>query len=178
MSWLFFAAAALVIALDQFTKKIVTTTFLPGESRIVVPHIFFLTYVQNHKGAFGFFGGHPLLMAAVALVVVLVFYSWYRQDGASTATHLIFGLILGGAIGNIVDRLRFGYVVDFFDVHLQGTPYYWPVFNVADSAISIGIISLLLLIMFHDRRRKTVLQPASAGSLAAENAGSEGPALR
>ena len=172
MSWLFFAAAALVIALDQIVKKTIMATFLPGESRIVIPHVFWLTYVQNHKGAFGLFGGHPLIMAAVALAVVLLFYSWYRQDGASTATHLIFGLILGGAIGNIIDRVRFGFVIDFFDLH------WWPVFNVADSAISVGIVSLLLLIAFHDRRRKpAAVQPSSAAALAPENAGPEGPAL-
>jgi len=173
MSWLFFVAATLVIALDQITKKVVAATFLPGESRIVVPHVFWLTYVQNHKGAFGLFGGHPLFMAAIALGVVVIFYSWYRQDGANAATHLIFGLILGGAIGNIIDRLRFGYVVDFFDLH------WWPVFNVADSAISIGIASLLLTIVFHDRRRRAMAAPpaSSAEALAPENAGPQGPAL-
>lgn len=173
MSWLFFLAAAVVIALDQIVKKTIVSTFLPGESRIIIPHVFWLTYVQNHKGAFGLFGGHPLIMAAVALGVVVVFYSWYRQDGATTATHLIFGLILGGAIGNIIDRVRFGYVVDFFDLH------WWPVFNVADSAISVGIISLLLLIAFHDRRRKVATaSPSGAAAEAFENAGPEGPAVR
>ena len=173
MSWLFYVAAALVIVLDQITKRVVMTTFLPGESRIVVPHVFWLTYVQNHRGAFGLFGGHPLFMAAIALGVVILFYTWYRQDGANAPTHIIFGLILGGAIGNIIDRLRFGYVVDFFDLH------WWPVFNVADSAISVGIISLLLLLAFHDRRRKAApVAPASGpGALAPENAGPEGPAL-
>jgi len=173
MSWLFFVAATLVITLDQITKKIVAATFLPGESRIVIPHVFWLTYVQNHKGAFGLFGGHPLFMAAIALAVVVIFYSWYRQDGPNASTHIIFGLILGGAIGNIIDRLRFGYVVDFFDLH------WWPVFNVADSAISIGIASLLLMIAFHDRRRRAMATPPTSGAeLAPENAGPEGPAVR
>ena len=105
---------------------------------------------------------------------MIVFYTWYRQDGANAPTHVIFGLILGGAIGNIIDRLRFGYVVDFFDLH------WWPVFNVADSAISIGIISLLLLLAFHDKRRKEAAVPpgGSTGALAPENAGPDGPALR
>jgi signal peptidase II len=147
MSWLFFLVAGLVVAADQVSKKALASHFLPDESRTVIPHALWLTYVQNRHGAFGLFGSHPLLLAVVALAVVLVFYYWYRQDGATTLTHVAFGLILGGAIGNIVDRLRFGYVVDFIDLR------WWPVFNVADSAISIGVTLLLLRILLHDRRR-------------------------
>ena len=146
MSLLFFFMAALVVALDQVTKKSIVTHFLPNESRPVIPHALWLTYVQNQEGAFGLFGTHPLVLAAVALAVVLVFYYWYRQDGSTLLTHVAFGLILGGAIGNIIDRVRFGYVVDFLDLR------WWPVFNVADSAISIGVGLLLLRILLQDRR--------------------------
>lgn len=143
--------AALVVAGDQYTKHIISTTFLPDESRIVIPHVVYLTYVQNSHGAFGLFGSHPLLLAAFASAVLIGFFLWYRSTGnAGMTTHIAFGLILGGAIGNIADRMRLSYVVDFIDFR------WWPVFNVADSAISIGVCLLLIRMLIHDKK----VQPA------------------
>ncbi|MBV8170366.1 MAG: signal peptidase II [Candidatus Eremiobacteraeota bacterium] len=153
MSLLFYVVAALIVGFDQLTKHEIATHFLPDESRIVIPHVLWLTYVQNHRGAFGLFGSHPLLLAAFALGVVFVFYIWYRQDGATALTHMAFGLILGGAIGNILDRVRLGYVVDFIDFKTTG----YPVFNAADSAITIGVALLLLRILVHERRPAAVV---------------------
>jgi signal peptidase II len=139
--------AMLVVAADQYTKHVVATTFMPEESRIVIPHVVYLTYVQNSHGAFGLFGSHPLLLAAFASAVLIGFFLWYRSTGsAGITTHIAFGLILGGAIGNIADRMRLSYVVDFIDFR------WWPVFNVADSAISIGVILLLVRMLIHDRK--------------------------
>jgi signal peptidase II len=157
MSFVFFLVAALVVGLDQLTKHAIATHFLPDESRIVVQHVLWLTYVQNHRGAFGMFGSHPLLLAGFALAVVLVFYYWYRQDGATMLTHVAFGLILGGAVGNILDRVRLGYVVDFIDFKTIG----YPVFNVADSSITIGVVLLLLRILVHERRREPQAVPVA-----------------
>ena len=143
--------AALVVAGDQYTKHVIATTFLPDESRIVIPHVVYLTYVQNSHGAFGLFGSHPLLLAAFASAVLIGFFLWYRSTGnAGMTTHIAFGLILGGAIGNIADRMRLSYVVDFIDFR------WWPVFNVADSAISIGVCLLLIRMLIHDKK----VQPA------------------
>ena len=143
--------AALVVAGDQYSKHVISTTFLPEESRIVIPHVVYLTYVQNSQGAFGLFGSHPLLLAAFASAVLIGFFLWYRSTGnAGMTTHIAFGLILGGAIGNIADRMRLSYVVDFIDFR------WWPVFNVADSAISIGVCLLLIRMLIHDKK----VQPA------------------
>lgn len=136
-----------VIAVDRVSKAAVANHFLPGESRIVIPHVLYLTYVQNYHGAFGLFGTHPLLLTAAASVVLIGFYLWYRKEGAGAQVHIAFALIFGGAVGNIVDRLRFGYVHDFIDFRV------WPVFNVADSAITIGVGLLLLQMLFHEKRR-------------------------
>jgi len=157
MSFVFFLVAALVVGLDQLTKHAIATHFLPDESRIVIPHVLWLTYVQNHRGAFGMFGSHPLLLAGFALAVVLVFYYWYRQEGATLLTHTAFGLILGGAVGNILDRVRLGYVIDFIDFKTTG----YPVFNVADSSITIGVALLLLRILVHERRQQAAAAPAA-----------------
>ena len=142
------ALALAVIIVDHVTKKIVATHFLPGESRIVVPHVLYLTYVQNYHGAFGLFGTHPLLLTAAASAVLIGFYVWYRREGAAAQVHVAFALIFGGAVGNIIDRLHFGYVHDFIDFR------FWPVFNVADSAITIGVGLLLLQMLVREKHRE------------------------
>src|ERR1700736_6639280 len=145
------ALALAVIIVDHVTKTAVATLFLPGESRIVIPHVLYLTYVQNYHGAFGLFGTHPLLLTASAALVLVGFYLWYRKEGATPFVHVAFALIFGGAVGNIIDRLRFGYVHDFIDLRV------WPVFNVADSAITVGVLLLLVQMLAHERR-----QPAAS----------------
>ena len=142
----FWLAAAAVLALDQYTKHIVATNFAVDESRIAVPHLLFWTYVQNHAGAFGLFGTQPWLLVGMALAVLAIFwYSFREQAVASPLVRVAFGAIAGGAIGNIVDRFHYGYVVDFIDLR------WWPVFNVADSCITIGVALLLFVSLQRDR---------------------------
>ena len=148
MKRLFALVAVLVIVVDQLVKHWVSTSFMPDESRIFVPHVLWLTYVQNQHGAFGLFGSHPLILAALASVVLVSFFIWYRQERGGWGTHVAFALILGGAIGNIADRIRLGYVVDFFDLR------WFPVFNVADSCITIGVALLLLRMIVHEAKPK------------------------
>ena len=144
MRRLFVLVAVLVVAVDQLTKHLVKSLFLPNESRIIIPHVLWFTYVQNQHGAFGLFGSHPLILAGLASIVLIMFFLWYRQERGGWSTHIAFALILGGAIGNIVDRIRLGFVVDFFDLR------WFPVFNVADSCITIGVILLLLRMLYHE----------------------------
>ena len=136
-----FGVAAVVVALDQYTKHLVTSSFLPGESRFVIPHFLKWTYEQNEHGAFGLFGSSPVLLILMALIVLLIFwYSFRDQAGKSLLVRIAFGMILGGAIGNIVDRLHYRYVVDFIDFYRI-----WPnIFNLADACITIGVILLIL----------------------------------
>jgi signal peptidase II len=112
---------------------------MPGESRLIVPHLFYLTYVQNTHGAFGLFGDRTWLLVAISVVVLGIFYVAFREAAAqSLLVRIAFGAILGGALGNIIDRLQRHFVVDFIDVRV------WPVFNLADSFITIGVALLLL----------------------------------
>lgn len=132
-------AALAALGLDQIVKNIVATTFSPGESRVAIPHVLYWTFVQNHRGAFGLFGNQAWILVAMAIAVLAVF--WFSFKDAAAASHLVqlaFGGIAGGAIGNIVDRFHYGFVVDFIDVR------WWPVFNIADSCISIGVVLLVL----------------------------------
>lgn len=133
--------AIVVFGLDRLSKAAVLSQFVPGESRLVVPHLLWWTYVQNNHGAFGLFGSSPLLLILLALIVLGVFaFAFKDQVRRSALVRVAFGMILGGAVGNIVDRLQHQWVVDFIDFKTI-----WPnVFNVADSAITIGVLLLVL----------------------------------
>ncbi len=135
----FWLAAATALAFDQATKYLVATTFTPGESRIAIPHLLYWTYVQNHRGAFGLFGSQAWLLVGMSVAVLAIFWFAFRDAAAqSPLVRVAFGGIVGGAIGNIVDRFHYGFVVDFIDLR------WWPVFNVADSCITIGVALLVL----------------------------------
>jgi signal peptidase II len=135
------AVAIGVLWLDQYTKHLVIRAFLPGESRFVIPHFLKWTYERNFHGAFGLFGSNAVLLIAMAIVVLVLFWYSFRESAArSRLVRIAFGMIVGGAIGNIVDRLHYGYVIDFVDFYRI-----WPnIFNVADSCITVGVALLLL----------------------------------
>jgi signal peptidase II len=141
--------AAAVIALDQYTKYLISTTLgLYGRIE-VMPGFLDIIHIRNSGVAFGFlkgFGSQYKTLSLVGVAAVAVFLlgfliSQIRREQKLQAFSL--ALILGGAIGNIIDRFRLGEVVDFVDAHWQDL-YHWPAFNVADMAISIGIVLLLI----------------------------------
>ena len=133
--------AILVLWADQFSKHVVITSFLPGESRFVIPHFLKWTYERNFHGAFGLFGNSPVMLIGMAIVVLVLFWFSFRDAAAkSLVVRIAFGMIVGGAIGNIVDRLHYGYVIDFIDFYRI-----WPnIFNVGDSCITVGVGLLLI----------------------------------
>ena len=133
--------AILVLWADQFTKHLISTQFLPGESRYVIPHLLKWTYERNIHGAFGLFGNNAVVLIGMAIVVLVLFWFSFRDAAArSTTVRIAFGMIVGGAIGNIVDRLHYGYVIDFIDFYRI-----WPnIFNVGDSCITVGVGLLLI----------------------------------
>jgi|SRR5579864_5818959 len=141
--------AALVVAADQLSKNYIAKHFLPGESRMVIPGLLRWTYEQNQHGAFGLFGDSPALLIAMAAIVLAVFWLSFREQAKhSLVVRIAFGMILGGAIGNIVDRLHYRFVIDFIDFYKI-----WPnIFDVADSCITAGVI-LLILSSLAPRRR-------------------------
>ncbi len=142
--------AILVLWADQFTKGLVVKSFLPGESRYVIPHFLKWTYERNLHGAFGLFGSSAVLLIGMAIVVLVLFWFSFREAaGRSLVVRIAFGMIVGGAIGNIVDRLHHGYVIDFIDFYRI-----WPnIFNVGDSCITVGV-GLLLLSSLATRRQR------------------------
>jgi signal peptidase II len=127
--------AIVVFGLDRLSKHAIVTSLAPGESRVAVPHLLWWTYSQNTSGAFGLFGDSPILLIALALAV-LAFFAYAFRDGARTSrlVRIAFGMIVGGAAGNIADRVHQRYVVDFIDFK----PIWPEIFNVADSCIMVG----------------------------------------
>ncbi len=134
-----FAVAAAIVAADRLTKILVLQAFAPGESRPVTG-FFNLVLVFNKGAAFSFLAGAPgwqtpLFMAIALIAAVVISVLLLRNPGRRLFCGGL-GLILGGALGNLWDRVAWGYVVDFLDFHAAG--WHWPAFNVADSAITVG----------------------------------------
>ena len=152
-SWL--GLAGLVIVLDQLTKLWVLATLKLGE-RIEVTSFFNLVLVFNPGAAFSFLsdaGGWQRWFFVVLAIAVSGWLTFLiRRHAAERLLPLAAALILGGALGNVVDRIRFGAVVDFVDVHAAG--WHWPAFNVADSAISVGVALLILQQLFFTEKDK------------------------
>jgi signal peptidase II len=139
-----------VFALDQLTKRWIVGNFMPFESRIVVPHFLKWTFEQNVRGAFGLFGSNSVLLIAMAVLVLAIFWYSFRDSAARSQTvRIAFGMIVGGAIGNILDRIHYKFVVDFIDFYRI-----WPnIFNVADACITSGVVLLILSSLYAARRR-------------------------
>ena len=131
--WLFVLPLAVVI-LDQFSKYIVVENMSLGESIPIIEEVFHLTYILNPGAAFGMFAHNRLFFIAIAVVVIGIII-WVRKEILASPWEVKAGcgLFLGGAIGNLIDRARQGLVIDFFDFRI------WPVFNIADIAICIGV---------------------------------------
>ena len=147
-----FLIAILVVLLDRMTKWLVATNITLHDSIAVLPGFFRLTHVQNSGAAFGLFAESSsewkvailILFSILALAVVSALL--WKNSHSMTATGVGLALILGGAIGNLYDRLLTGRVVDFFDFYLGS--YHWPAFNIADSAIVVGALLLVGEILF------------------------------
>ncbi len=141
-------AAVAVVALDQTTKFLALERLFEGDPVPVIKGLFSLTLVRNRGLAFGMLGAMPTewrwvvaLLSLAALTVLAVIGARLLPSGGAFA-RLALGLIFGGAVGNLIDRWRFGAVVDFLDFYWRG--YHWPAFNVADSAITVGVAVLAM----------------------------------
>ena len=134
-----------LVVLDQLTKQIVVSLFTLGESMVINSYLSW-TYIQNTGAAFSILsdGGaiQRAFLLAVSLFISAMLMVWIHKTPAIRRQRL-FGqfILLSGALGNLLDRAQYGYVVDFIDVHYQN--YYWPVFNIADSLIFVGVVLLL-----------------------------------
>ncbi len=161
--------AGVIVALDQVTKALVDDFMTLHESRTIVEGLVRLTYVQNRGAAFGILSeaGLPyqsLMFSVVSLLALLAIalYAW-RMPAHSRLPQTALALVMGGAVGNLLDRARLGYVIDYVDVYWGA--HHWPAFNVADSAITIGVALLVVDIL-----RNPQVEDSSKGEIAVQPA--------
>lgn len=152
LRWLWLSA--LVVVADQASKQFIAASMSLYDSIPVVPFLR-LTYVHNTGAAFSFLsdagGWQRWLFAGLAIVIGAIIAVWLgRLEQRQKLLAVSLALILGGAVGNLIDRLVYGYVIDFIDVYYQA--WHWPAFNVADAAISIGVALMLLDSLLDGRR--------------------------
>jgi signal peptidase II len=151
--WIFFVTAALVIILDQLTKIWVRASIPLGASWPESWPVR-LTHINNTGAAFGLFQDRSIIFVGIAVLAVgLILYYYRRLPSDAWMVRLALGLMLGGAIGNLIDRIQQGHVTDFFDLRV------WPVFNIADSAIVVGVLTLGYYLLFVAREEHAA--PAS-----------------
>jgi signal peptidase II len=150
------AVSAIVLAIDQATKIYVDRSMDLHSSITVVENFFNITYLRNKGAAFGVLAHSSyrlpffVLVSLVAVVVIIVVFYRLRPDQKFTAFPL--SLIFSGAVGNLIDRVRLGEVIDFLDVHWYS--HHWPAFNIADSAICVGVFLLAIDMFIEERRQK------------------------
>lgn len=139
---LLFSAAFCIYIADRVAKLLALKAMAVGQSIKVIPDIFHITLVFNNGAAFGLLKDRAAFFVLVSAFVItfIILFAW-RHKGMSGLLALSLGLILGGSLGNLVDRVTFGYVIDFFDFRV------WPVFNIADSAITAGVGMLALSVV-------------------------------
>jgi len=140
--------AVVILVLDLLTKHLALERLPPGRPVHVIDGFFSLTLVMNPGLAFGMLAGTPagwrwlVALLSIGALTVLAFVGLRMLPTGGRFTQLALGLIFGGAVGNLIDRARFGAVVDFLDFYWRG--YHWPAFNVADASISVGVVLLAL----------------------------------
>ncbi|MDZ7291061.1 MAG: signal peptidase II [candidate division KSB1 bacterium] len=149
----------LVVALDQISKIAIKTQFDLKETVAIIGNFLQFTYIQNEGMAFGIRFGNKFfftIFASIASAIILLYL--YRIRNAGFFPRFSLALILGGALGNLIDRFAYGAVIDFIDIGVGTTR--WPVFNIADSAVTIGMIILISLVLF-EKSKEEAAPPAS-----------------
>ena len=169
--WSLFAGLAVaVVLLDQLAKALVTGALDPGESVDIVGDLLRIVFGQNTGALFGLFKDNAAMFGVVSLLVVGLIVVYHARSAASLYLTVTLGLLLGGAVGNMLDRLRLGFVVDFVDVGIGSTRFY--TFNVADSAISLAILLLFVAALrpsLVDGRARPATGPVTAGPAATDD---------
>ena len=134
-----FSTAIIIILVDQIAKFLIRINFQLNETLPIIKNIFHLTHIQNTGAGFGILKSQTLILIFISLVVIgVIFYYFDRIKEKEVLLQVLVGFVLAGTIGNLIDRLAYGFVIDFLDFQI------WPIFNVADSFVTIGVIGLII----------------------------------
>lgn len=148
--------ACLVIAFDQITKLVVSKCLELHDSIPVIPNLFNICLVHNDGAAWGMLSGQRLLLVALPIIVCGVLWFSRKEIAASGKLEQLFlGLFLGGMFGNLIDRIIWGYVIDFLDFYWKGS--HFPAFNVADSAICVSVFLYVISMLFFSKKEKNAI---------------------
>lgn len=143
----------LLIVFDQLTKFMIVKSLEVGESVKVISKVIYITSHRNQGAAWGILQGKMWLFYIVTVVVLVILFMFFKNEGyGQPVMQLGLGLLIAGSIGNFIDRLFRGEVVDFIDTYIFG--YNFPIFNVADAALTIGVIVLIIVILFEGKEEK------------------------
>jgi signal peptidase II len=142
-----------ILLLDQLTKQAIRANFIYGESRPVIDGFFNLVYVRNDGAAWNILSGQSLILILISVAVLGLLVVYRRSFLQETLPHrIMLGLMLGGIVGNLVDRIRFGWVTDFLDFEFGS--YHYPSFNVADSAICIAVTLYIITNLIASKKKE------------------------
>jgi len=134
-----FSTALIVILFDQITKFLIRINFQLNETFPIIKNIFHLTYIYNFGAGFGILQQQKWILIFISLIVIgVIFYYFDRIKEKEILLQVLVGFVLGGTIGNLIDRVIYGFVIDFIDFRI------WPIFNFADSFVTIGVIGLII----------------------------------
>jgi len=151
---IFFATTLAVAVIDQATKALVVSRLALNSIHAIIPGFLNLVYFRNTGSAFGLLRGASSIKTALMVILTLtaiIVIAFIVRRTASVLQAFCLSLISGGAVGNLIDRLTSGSVVDFIDIHAGA--YHWPAFNIADSAITTGVMASLVIMYIHEKRK-------------------------
>lgn len=139
----------LTLVIDISTKQLVLNTMIEYQSIPIIKDFFSITYAKNTGVAFSFLEGKVPLIIIMTSITIILILKYLKTTNPNKYETICYGLIIGGAIGNLIDRTIYGYVIDFLDFNILG--YNFPIFNLADTAIVIGIFTLIILNLIESR---------------------------
>lgn len=148
----------IILLIDQISKFVISSFINLNESVKVIKNFFYLTYANNTGGAWSILSNQTLLLVVIGLFAILIIVKYMNSFTKNTRNNIAFGLLLGGISGNLLDRIFYGYVRDFFHFHIIN--YDFPIFNISDMAIFFGVILLIIAIIKgedndHSSKRKS-----------------------
>lgn len=151
--FIYLLAIFIFVAIDQISKSIIVSTMKLSQKIVLIDNFFSITHVRNYGAGFSLLQNARLFLSVVSIVAILVLtYMLIRSDRKEKALNVSYLFIISGAIGNLIDRLRNGYVVDFLDFIIFG--YDYPVFNIADCFITVGCFMMIIIVLLENKRAK------------------------
>lgn len=140
----------LILIIDIISKQLVLATLIEHQSITIIKNFFSITFAKNTGVAFSFLEGRVPLIIIITSIIIILILKYIKSTNPNKYEKLCYSLIIGGSIGNLIDRIIYGYVIDFLDINLFGYPF--PIFNIADTAIVIGIFTLIILSLIESRK--------------------------